>query len=291
MVTDGFKRLYPFRSNFFELDGWRLHYLDEGEGDPLFMLHGNPTWSFYYRNIVLAFRDTHRCIAPDHMGCGFSEKPQNYPYTLSTHIDNIEKLANYLKLENINLMVHDWGGAIGMGFAIRNPERIKRLVILNTAAFLDPQIPFSINLCRFPVVGDLLIRGFNAFALGALARAVKRREKLTNEVRTGYLAPYNSWKNRVAHLRFVRDIPMTPSVESYFVVQNIQSKLNLLENHPIMFCWGMRDFCFNHHFLKRWKEIFLNSQVEEFPDAGHYVLEDAHEEIIALVREFIIGKK
>ena len=282
-----FRELYPFESNWLELDGHQYHYIDEGKGEPFLMLHGNPTWSFYYRNIIFAFKDTHRCIAPDHMGCGFSDKWQDYPYTLSTHIDNIEKLADYLKLNNINLMVHDWGGAIGMGFAIRNPSRIRKIIFLNTAAFLDTKIPFSINLCRLPFVGDFLIRRLNAFALGALALAIKQRDRLTETVRSGYLAPYSSWADRIAHLRFVQDIPMTPNVKSYPVIKEIESKLDMLKKHPIMICWGMKDFCFDHDFLKRWRGFFPSALVHEFPEAGHYVLEDAHEKIITLVRNFL----
>ena len=287
MVTEGFRELYPFQSNFLQIEGCRLHYLDEGEGKPILMLHGNPTWSFFYRNIVSAFKYTNRCVAPDHIGCGFSDKPQDYPYTLSTHIDNVEKLIDYLGLENITLLLHDWGGAIGLGLAVRRPEQIKKIIILNTAAFLDPHIPLSINLCRIPIFGDIVIRGFNAFALGALVRAIKCRNRLTSKVRNGYLLPYDSWKNRIAHLRFVQDIPMNMGVSSYSVVVDIHSRLKLFKNHPIMICWGMQDFCFCDHFLQRWKRIFPNASIHEFPHAGHYVLEDAYEEIILKMKTFL----
>ena len=286
MVKAIYKELYPFRSNYLDLEGHRLHYLDEGEGEPIFMLHGNPTWSFYYRHVVSEFKKTHRCVAPDYIGCGLSDKPQDYAYTLLTHIDNIEKLANHLNFEKINLVIHDWGGAIGMGFAIRNPERISRIVIMNTGAFLESYIPLSINICRLPVIGDILIRGFNGFAKGALMRAIKFRDRLTPQIRSGYLSPYNSWKNRIAHLRFVQDIPMTPEVESYSIVEKIQSKLHLFEKNPILICWGMLDFCFNGKFLARWKDIYPYASVHKFSSSGHYLLEDAHEDIIPLMKEF-----
>ncbi len=124
---------------FYQLpSGLRYHYIDEGQGPPVVMVHGNPSWSIYYRNLVEALRSTHRCIVPDHIGCGFSDKPDdsNYAYTLSQRIEDLESLLESLNLtEPITLVVHDWGGAIGMGYATRHPEKIARLVILNTAAF------------------------------------------------------------------------------------------------------------------------------------------------------------
>ena len=129
------------------------------------MIHGNPTWSFTYRNLIKSLKESHRTIAVDHIGCGLSDKPQNYAYRLQDHIENLESLVNSLKLTNITLIVHDWGGAIGFGLATRNPHLIKRVVILNTAAFESDQIPRRINFCRLPFIGERLIRHFNAFVL------------------------------------------------------------------------------------------------------------------------------
>ena len=279
--------LYPFSSNIIELEKYRYHYLDEGSGgEPLLMLHGNPTWSFYYRNLILGLKDSYRCVVPDHMGMGFSDKPQNYPYTLSQHIDNLEKLLDQIKLDNITLVVHDWGGPIGMGFAVRHPERIKRLVIFNTAAFLSCKIPVSLKLCRVPGLGAIAIRGFNAFARTAIYWACKKQERMVGKVRTGYLKPYDSYANRVATLRFVQDIPMDQDSPSYSVIQNIEKKLNLFRTHPVKIIWGAQDFVFNDHFLNRWKEIFPQAEVHQIEDAGHYVVEDAHEHILPLMKEF-----
>ncbi|PIQ99080.1 MAG: alpha/beta hydrolase [Nitrospinae bacterium CG11_big_fil_rev_8_21_14_0_20_45_15] len=289
MVVDlsPFKELYPFDSHWHRLGELKYHYLDEGEGENLLMLHGNPSWSFYYRNLTSAFRNNYRCIVPDHIGCGLSDKPQNYNYTLSQHIDNLENLVNKLEIKDLTLIVHDWGGAIGMGFATRRPELIRRLVIFNTAAFLSPHIPLSINLCRLPLFGDLAIRYFNAFAKGAVYRACKNRKRMTGQVKAGYLAPYNSPENRIANLRFVQDIPMSASVPSYSVVQNIQSKLHLFKDHPIQIIWGKQDFCFNDHFLNKWKSYYPKANVDVMEEAGHYVVEDAHEQIVPLLKEFL----
>jgi len=282
-----FRDLYPFESRFLDLNPHRMHYLDEGQGDPVLMLHGNPTWSFYFRNLVKGMRNQYRCVVPDHIGCGLSDKPQNYPYTLSRHIDNLESLVEHLGLDNLTLAVHDWGGAIGMGFAIRHPEKIKRLIFFNTAAFIDSRIPFSINLCRHSWVGPLAILRFNLFARMAADWASKVPGRLTGRVRKGYLAPYNSAENRIANLRFVQDIPMSPDIPSYAVVEQIESQLGYFRNRPVMVIWGMKDFCFNTHFLERWKKIFPNAEVHEVPQAGHYVVEDADEEIIPWMIQFL----
>ena len=163
-MEEPFRDLYPFESHYLSLAGHKYHYVDEGTGDPLVMLHGNPTWSFYYRALIAEFRNRHRVIAPDHMGCGLSGKPQDYPYTLEQHIANLEALLDSLKLERVTLFLHDWGGPIGMGYAVRHPERVKRFVIFNTAAFPAPRIPFRINICKLPLFGTIVVRGFNAFA-------------------------------------------------------------------------------------------------------------------------------
>lgn len=290
MVTDvsldGFKDIYPFESHYLDLNGLCYHYLDEGQGETLLMLHGNPTWSFYYRNLVRALRGQYRCVAPDHMGCGLSDKPQDYDYTLSRHIDNLERLVEHLDLDNITLVVHDWGGAIGMGLAVRHPQKIKRIVVFNTAAFLSDRIPFSINLCRLPWVGELAILQWNLFARMGLAWACKKRERMTAEVKRGYLAPYNCPENRIANLRFVQDIPMTPSVPSYALVEHIESQLGYFRDRPVLVVWGMKDFCFNESFLDRWKTYFPDAEVHEVDEAGHYIVEDAYEDIIPWMIQF-----
>ncbi|MBI5427554.1 MAG: alpha/beta fold hydrolase [Nitrospinae bacterium] len=282
-----FKDIYPFQSRWAQIGPYRYHYLDEGSGETLLMLHGNPTWSFYYRDLVAGLRGGYRCVVPDHIGCGLSDKPQEYDYTLARHIENLEFLCERLALRDVTLVMHDWGGAIGMGYAVRHPLNVKRLVVFNTAAFLSERIPLSINLCRLPVFGAAAIRLFNAFARMAVLRACKRRERMTPKVRAGYLAPYNSYANRVGNLRFVQDIPMNPKVPSYSVVESIESQLQQFRDRPTLMVWGKKDFCFNDYFLERWKALFPTAEVHEVPDAGHYVVEDAHERIVPWMKSFL----
>jgi pimeloyl-ACP methyl ester carboxylesterase len=282
---------YPFASHYLDLGGLRYHYLDEGRGEPLVMLHGNPTWSFYYRNLVFDLRDRYRTIVPDHIGCGLSDKPDDsrYEYSLRQRVADLEALLDHLELrDNLTLVLHDWGGMIGMAFAHRHPERIKRLVLLNTAAFPMPagkRLPRSIGWCRNPLVGPLLVRGLNAFSRGAVYYCV--RKPLAPEARHGYLAPYDSWRNRIAVLRFVQDIPLSPGDRGFDLVKEVADGLPRFAALPMLICWGEHDFVFDHHFLEEWRRRFPNAEVHRFADAGHYVLEDAGAEILSLIRDFL----
>ena len=282
-----FKELYPFCSHFLPIENFSLHYLDAGKGEPIVMIHGNPTWSFYYRRLVIGLGQSNRIIVPDHLGCGLSDKPQKYPYTLQTHIDNLETLLETLTLTDITLAMHDWGGAIGMGYAIRHPQKIKRLIIFNTAAFLSSRIPWQLSLCRIPIFGSVAVRGFNAFAGLAVYMACKHHKRMTRKVRAGYLAPYNSYRNRIATLRFVQDIPLHPADRSYPVVKSIQQRLHEFQRLPVLVLWGGKDFCFNQSFLETWKHYFPHAHVHVFKDAGHYVVEDAYERILPLMKKFL----
>jgi len=287
--TPTLKKLYPFESNWLDLNGRRYHYLDEGPRDapPVVMLHGNPTWSFYYRHLIPPISRTHRVIVPDHMGCGLSDKPQDYPYTLDQHIRNVEALLDHLQLKDITLVVHDWGGVIGMGYATRHPDNIDRFVIFNTAAFVLPLIPKRIRMCRPDRFGGVLVRGFNAFAGLAVYMASRHPDRMTAEVRAGYIAPYNSWDNRIAVHRFVQDIPLEDDHPTRPVLVEIEAGLAQFQQHPILIMWGGKDFCFDDHFLAEWQRRFPNAETHRFADAGHYVVEDAHERIIPLLQEFL----
>lgn len=284
--------LYPFASHYLDRNGLRYHYLDEGSGEPVVMLHGNPTWSFYYRGLVAALRGSYRVIVPDHIGCGLSDKPDDshYSYTLAERAQDLERLLDSLSVtQDLTLVLHDWGGMIGMVYATRHPERIRRLIILNTAAFHLPSskpLPWSLWLCRNTALGTVLVRGFNAFSRVA-SHVGCQRQSMPADVRQAYLAPYDSWNNRIAVLRFVQDIPLRPGDRCYDLVSWVQDGLPELRDVPMLICWGEKDFVFDRHFLDEWVRRFPEADVHRFPDAGHYVLEDAGEAIIPLVERFL----
>ena len=272
---------YPFIPKKISIDGYTLSYIDEGQGSPVVMLHGNPTWSFYYRNLAKLLRRDYRVIVPDHMGCGLSDKPQNYPYCLQTHIANIEKLLTELNIKKFSLIIHDWGGAIGMGVASRAPGKVESIVVLNTAAFHSTRIPLRISICRIPVLGHILVRGFNGFARGALSMAVSK--KMAPDIAMAYIAPYDSWANRIGVLRFVQDIPLSPGDRSWDTLTEIEESLAGFKETPMLILWGGKDFCFTRAFYDEWRRRFPAAQAHFFPDAGHYVLEDAFDSLAPLI--------
>ncbi|MEN8256709.1 MAG: alpha/beta fold hydrolase [Thermodesulfobacteriota bacterium] len=280
---------YPFSPKTITINGNRLSYLDEGQGPVLVMLHGNPSWSYLYRNLVSHLRDRFRIIVPDHMGCGFSDKPQDYAYTLRTHIDNLTTLLDHLDVEQCSLVVHDWGGAIGMGWAVDHPEKVDKICVLNTAAFLSKRIPLRINICRIPVVGKMIVQGCNGFAWPATFMAVTK--KMTKEVAQGFLYPYDSWAHRIATHRFVLDIPLQKKHPSWPDLAHIDKSLAKLKGKPMLLCWGGKDFCFNDHFYKEWQHRFPAAQCHYFPAAGHYILEDAFDEVAPLIDKFFSNSK
>jgi haloalkane dehalogenase len=282
---------YDFTSHFVEIDGFRLHYLDEGRGDTVVMLHGNPNWSFYYRHLVKSLRDRYRCLVPDHIGCGLSDKPtdEQYEYSLARRVSDLEKwLVHCGATTNLTLVVHDWGGMIGMAYATKYPDRIRRLVILNTGAFHLPKtkpVPWQLKLARSPI-GAVLVRGFNAFSRGAVRSCVTRRP-MPAAVGNAYCAPYDSWKNRIAVHRFVQDIPLKQGDRGFDLVTQVEDRLSLLKQIPIFIGWGEKDFVFDEHFLQEWLVRFPEAELHRFPDCGHYILEDASDELIPMIVNFL----
>jgi cis-3-alkyl-4-acyloxetan-2-one decarboxylase len=290
-LPDWLRRLYPFEPQRFDCGGHGLSYVDAGPraDEAVVLLHGNPTWSFYYRDLISDLTAAGmRGVAPDHLGMGLSDKPRDYPYRLATHIANLGRLIADLKLRRVHLVMHDWGGAIGFGWAVRHPEKVGRLVILNTAAFPDKNLPLRIRLCRTPVLGQALVRGLNGFAGPATWMAMHRRS-MSDEVKRGYLHPYDSWAHRIGVARFVADIPMSRRHPSRPTLEATAQGLAGLRGHRVQILWGGADFCFTKRFYNRWLEIFPQSQARFLKDAGHYVLEDAGEEIRPLIAAFLGG--
>lgn len=276
---------YPFEPKSLRVDGHQYSYVDEGKGNPVLFVHGNPSWSFAWRKFIKHFSNDYRCVAVDHLGMGLSDKPQDYAYTIEQHISNLCQLVEKLDLQNVTLVGHDWGGCIGMGAAGRLPDRFKRFVMMNTAAFRSQEIPFRIAVCRIPVLGAIGVRGFNLFAGAAITQAVEK--PMTPAVKQGYLSPYNTWQNRIAVHRFVQEIPLKPSHPTYKTLIEVEENLSQFKEHPFLFPWGEKDWCFTTNFLDEWEQRFPQGETFRIPNAGHYVFEDAHEIIIPRMEEFL----
>lgn len=270
-----------------------MHYIDEGPkvapASTILCVHGNPTWSFYYRSIATQFRDTCRVVALDHIGCGLSDKPQRYPYRLATHTENLIRLIDTLELQNVTLVVHDWGGAIGLGAAIQRIDRIRNILVLNTAAFPPTYIPRRIAVCRIPFLGSWAMRYGNAFARAAIFMAIDRLPQLSRNARDGLLAPYDSFDNRVAIDGFVRDIPMSEKHPTWSALADLERSLPSLSKLPIRFLWGMKDWCFRPECMERMQLAWPAATRRELSDVGHYVLEEAPSEVLEELQKMVNG--
>lgn len=278
---------YPYNGHTLKVgEGATLHYLDEGEGKPLLMVHGNPTWSFYYRHLVNGLSSEYRCIVPDHVGCGLSDKPADYPYTIRQHVENLKALVEHLDLHDVTLFVHDWGGPIGFLTALANTDRFKRFVVFNTGLFQGP-LPPSIGMCRIPGLGQVLVQGLNGFVRVGLVRAIADRGRMKNGVGHGYLAPYDSWAHRKAQMRFIQEIPMKESHHNWDLIAGLdRDAQEQFSDRPMLIIWGEKDFCFTPWFREGMQQRFPNAEVHTFDDAAHWVIEEKHEDILPLVRDF-----
>ena len=285
---------YPFTPKQFEVrPGLSMSYLDVGprDGEIVLMLHGNPSWSYYWRNLVAGLGDKYRCIVPDHIGMGLSDKPDDaaYDYTLQSRVDDVAALLRHLGITGpLTLAVHDWGGMIGFGWALSHAAQVKRLVITNTAAFPLPQakpMPWQIALGRDWKFGAFIIRAFNAFSSGASHLGVER--KMPAEVRRAYVSPYNNWNNRISTVRFMQDIPLGPQDKAWPLLEAAGRRLPEFADRPALLGWGLKDFVFDQHFLAGFRAALPNAEVHAYEDAGHYVLEDKHEVLVPAIRAFL----
>ena len=272
--------------------GHRLHVIDEGQGRPVVMLHGNPSWAFYYRGLLEELSRDHRVIVPDHIGMGRSDKPDDstYEYTLARRVADLEETLQQLGVkEDITLVVHDWGGMIGTTFATLHPELVSRLVILNTAGFGLPKekaFPWPLVLSRNTPVSSLFVRGLNGFVKGTAWIGTKRNP-MPADVKAGYLWPYDNWANRRAVHRFVQDIPLSAKDKAWPLLKQVEADLPKLAGKPMFVAFGLKDLVFDRHFLKGWTDRFPQAEVVRYDDAGHYVLEDVGPELFGRIRGFL----
>jgi haloalkane dehalogenase len=307
---------YPFTPRRFEVrPGIAMSFLDEGprDGEVVVMLHGNPSWSFYWRHLVTGLRDKYRCIVPDHVGMGLSDRPDDapsaspraahgrasvaggwmpratYDYTLQSRIDDLDALLTQLGIGGpVTLAVHDWGGMIGFGWALRDPSRVKRLVITNTASFPLPQskrFPKRLAMGRDSRLGGWLIRRFNLFARGAAWLGTRRA--LPKPVRDAYAGVYQGWDRAIGTLRFMQDIPLHQGDRAMPLVQAAAAALPGYADRPAFIGWGLKDFVFDRHFLAGFRAALPKAEVHAFADANHYVLEDKHEVLVPAIRKFL----
>lgn len=286
-AADAWRKEFPFESRWLDLGAYRLHYVAEGSGPPLLMVHGNPTWSFLWRHLLRELRFDYQAIAMDHVGCGLSDKPKNLTYNLSVHVAHLVQLIDQLDLQHATLLAHDWGGPIGLRALLARRDRFARIILFNTGAFPPPYIPWRIRACRTPFLGRIAVQGFNLFARAAQTMAVHQPHAVSATARHGLLSPYDSWNNRQAIFEFVRDIPASRAHPTWKYLDALEAALPSLHDLPIQLIWGMRDWCFQPSCLDRLLQHWPHAEVERVTDAGHWVTEEAQQQVLDSVAGFL----
>lgn len=272
------RRLYPFESRFVEVEGCRVHYVDEGSGPALLMLHGNPTWSFLYRGIIQRLRDRFRCVALDYPGFGLSTAAPGYDFRPATHARIVEQFVLGLDLRELTPVMQDWGGPIGLAVAERHPERIQALVIANTWAW---PVMGDRRFERFSKLlggraGGFFIRRFNAFV--NLLVPVGVRHKVPREVMTAYRQPLATPARREATHVFPREI-----LASREFLATVESSLPRLQSLPALIVWGDRDMAFREKERRHFERLFPDHRTVVLRGAGHFLQEDAPAEVASAI--------
>jgi len=274
------RELFPVEHRFVDLDGARIHYVDEGAGETVLLLHGNPTWSFLYRKIITGLTDEFRCVALDYPGYGMSDPAPGYGFTPAEHSAVLERFVDELKLTDMTVMVQDWGGPVGLGLAGRRPELVRRFIIGNTFAWpqTDPGVRvFSAALGGPP--GRLLTRWFNLAPRVFFTRGFA--QPVPPEVMSMYLAPWRDPDRRapaaIAPRQLVRAAPYLAEVEA---------RLSKIADRPALIAWGLKDFAFRDAARHRFEEAFPRHRTVTLAGASHFLQEDAGEQIAAEFKAF-----
>lgn len=277
---------YPFAPHYLEVDGGRMHYLDEGAGEPILFVHGTPAWSFVYRHMIQDMRWEHRCVAPDHIGFGLSDKPEAWGYQLAGHASNLATLVAHLGLRRFTLVAHDLGGPIALSYLLDNPGRVSRLMLLNT--FMWPlegefAVPAVGKLFGGPL-GRFLYLQMNASARALVPLVYGDRSKLTPQIHAQLVAPFPRPEDRHGMYAFARQMAAGAPWAAGLWERRAQ-----LADLPATLVWGMRDAAFGPKYLRRWRELLPQAEVVELPGAGHFVQEEEPAAATSALRRLLAG--
>ena len=275
---------YPFANHFFETSAGKLHYVDEGTGKPIIFLHGNPDWSFSYRQVIKALSKHYRCLAPDYLGFGLSDKPKNYDYKPWQLARQIEAWVHHLQLSDITLVMNDWGGPIGLDFALRNPERVQNLVIMNTWCWPLNGYPTFWLFSHFMrgKSGQMLTGQLNVFSSLLVWLAIHRKSAFTGAIHRQYKGPYPSADERQAQIAL-----------PYYLLkgkdwfQHLWDNVQFLREKEAVMIWGLKDPAFSRHFLEEWQNILPDAEVLKLANAGHFPQECEPEQVSGAIRTLL----
>jgi len=283
MAEDFLEKVFPFKRNWFERESIRIHYVDEGKGNPIVMFHACPMWSFAYRNLIRDLSADHRVIAFDLPGFGLSTAEKNFDFTLNGYINITETFLEALEIEKATLVLHGWGGTVGMGYAVRHPRNIRSLVILNTLSFTPGSLPLRLHICRIPWLGAKLVVNLNLLLLG--------NRHHCKEIADAYDYPYRSCHSRYPLYRFVEDFPSVPESDSAQLIMEIEAGLWMFRSTPALIVWAMRDWLYTARQLKWWQRYLPGAEVHRLERAGRYIQEDAPDELSRFIRDFLVKNK
>ena len=276
---------YPFTPHYLDIDGHKMHYVDEGKGDVILFVHGTPSWSFEYRNIIKDLSANYRCIAFDHIGFGLSDKPADYDYSLQNHRNNLEKFITALQLSDFILVVHDFGGPIGLSYATAHPEEIKKLILFNTWAWSiqeEKEFKKMKRILGSPLV-PFLYKYMNFSAKYMIPASFGERKRLTKEIHDQYIRPFSKPSERMGPLAFAKALLHQ---QDFFA--DVWNRLSSLKDIPVLIMWGMKDEFLTEKYLAKFLSVFPGASVTKYPDAGHFVMEEKSAVSIPVIREFLL---
>lgn len=275
---------YPFTPRYFDKDGHQLHYIDEGQGEIILFVHGTPSWSFDYRHVIKAMSSSYRCIAIDHIGFGLSDKPAVYDYSTQNHSRTLEKFILEKELSSITLVVHDFGGPIGLNVAIRHPERIKRIVIFNSwlwSSKTDPEFIRLSKILRSPLL-PILYRYFNFSPKYILPKSFGDN-KISGKILKQYTKPFANSTQRNGALAFARSLLKD---QDWF--DELWSKKQSISSKPTLLIWGLRDPVIKPYHLEKFQSGFKNAQTVKLESCGHFPQEEEPEKVIEALHNFLM---
>lgn len=286
---------YDFDSHYVNIAEGRIHYVDEGSGPTLLMVHGNPTWSYLYRHMIHGLKDKFRCVAIDQLGFGLSDKPADADYSVRAHNRRLGEIIEQIGLEKFTPVVQDWGGPITLRWAVDHKDRIERLVILNTIGFVPKREDLNLTKIwalgllgslKTPLLGELLIRGLHLFVRRGVPGAIYNKRSKTRERLKGYLLPHPDYASRAGILKFPREIPVSPFHHNIAYLREIEAGLEGWDV-PTQIIWGMKDPAFNIGLARHFERLLPNhAPTVEIPNASHFLQEDTPEPIVEAIRTF-----
>ncbi len=278
------EKAYPFHSHFLEVGPGKIHYIDEGQGKPILFLHGNPDWSFSFRKVIKGLRTDYRCIAPDHIGFGLSEKPINYSYEPWDMAKHLEKLIDHLALKHVTLVVNDWGGPIGFDYCINHPDRVSNIIIMNTWLWPLNNYPlfWVFSKLMSGKTGNLLTGKLNLFSTILLWLAVYDKKSFRGKVHEYYQWPFKASQHRKASIA----LPHYLMAGKHWF-QKLWENRNIIQAKNTLLIWGLKDPAFGKHFLRKWQNLLPDSRSVSLVKAGHFPQECQSEMVTSQIKHFL----